>query len=314
MTPVTVTIAVDGNVFTPEIANGNFAQAITFTDGKTYQIDVTAVDEAGNQSLVRRNVIYNGIPQNFGVFGAKAVSISGGYVDSYDSTQGAYDEAHGSNVSIGTNSTAKGAINLSGGAVVYGDAYVGPAGDPAKSITASGGAVIYGTEKVLSMPRNMTPRSDPGGGTPATFTNGTTLTTGTYRVNSINLSGGGVGTINGNVTIYVTGSLKLSGGSQVVILPGGSLTVYLDDKLNVSGGSIVNETLDPHNLTIYGTSTCTSINYSGNSAFYGVMYAPAAKMTISGGNDSYGSLIANSVNISGGAAVHYDESLGNIGN
>jgi hypothetical protein len=253
------------------------------------------------------------IPQNIGVFGATGVSMSGGYIDSYDSTQGSYNGIHGSNVSVGTNSTTNGAINLSGGVVDYGNAYVGPGGNPAKVITTSGGALIYGTKGALSTLKSMTPKSDPGGGTQTTFTNGTTLTTGKYRVSSINLSGSGKGTINGNVTLYVTGSVNLSGSSQLVILSGSSLTIYISGSLNVSGGSIVNQTLNPHNLTIYGTSTCTSASYSGTSALYGVIYAPVASTTISGTSIVYGGVIGGSVKISGGSAVHYDASLGNIG-
>ncbi len=252
------------------------------------------------------------IPQNLGVFGATGVTMSGGCIDSYDSTQGAYNGVHGSNLSIGTNSIANGAITLSGGVVVYGNAYVGPGGNPAKAITTSGGAVINGTKGALSALKGMTPKSDPGGGTQTTFTNGTTLTSGTYRVSSINLSGSGKVTINGNVTLYVTGSVNLSGSSQIVILPGGSLTVYINGSLNVSGGSMVNQTLNPHNLTIYGTSTCTNVSYSGSSALYGVIYAPAARTALSGGVSVYGSVIGGSVAISGGAAVHYDANLGNV--
>jgi hypothetical protein len=217
-------------------------------------------------------------------------------------------------VSVGTNSKSNGAILLSGGTVDYGDMSVGPGGDPAKVILTSGGAVIYGTKATLSQPKSMTPMSDTGGGTPVSITNGTTLTSGTYRVSSINLSGSGKATINGTVTLYVTGSINLSGSSQIVILPGGSLTIYLKGSMNVSGGSIVNQTLDPHKLTIYGTSTCTSVNYSGSSALYGVVYAPVATTSLSGGVNLYGSVVVKSVNISGGSAVHYDVSLGNIGN
>ncbi len=254
------------------------------------------------------------IPQNLGVFGATGITMSGGYIDSYDSTKGSYSGTHGSNVSIGTNSKTNGAITLSGGVIDYGNAYVGPGGDPTKVIIMSGGAVINGTKGALSTLKNMTPKSDPGGGTQTTFTNGTTLTSGTYRVSSINLSGSGKGAINGNVTLYVTGSVNLSGSSQIVILPGGSLTIYISGSLNVSGGSIVNQTQSPRNLTIYGTSTCTSANYSGSSALYGVIYTPAAMTSISGTVSVYGSVIGGSVTISGGAAVHYDASLGNIGN
>lgn len=235
------------------------------------------------------------------------------YVDSYDSTQGAYAGVHGSNVSIGTNSTESGSIDLSGGAVDYGDAYVGPGGDPARIILMNGGAVIHGTKGALSKLEDMTPMKDPGGGTAVTFKDGTTLTTGTYRVSSIDLTGRGKGTINGNVTLYVTGSVSLSGNSQIVIVPGGSLTIYLSGSLAVSGGSIVNQMLDPHSLAIYGTSTCTSAKYSGNSALYGAIYAPAARTSISGGVNVCGSVTGRSVAISGGSAVHYDVSLGSVG-
>jgi hypothetical protein len=254
------------------------------------------------------------IPQNLGVFGATGIMMSGGYIDSYDSTQGAYNGIHGTNVAIGTNSIANGAIMLSGGVVDYGNAYVGPGGNPANAIMTSGGAVIYGTKGALSTLKNMTPMSDPGGGTQKSFINGTTLTSGTYRVSSINLSGSGKGTINGNVTLIVTGSVNLSGSAQIVILPGSSLTMYIKGSLNVSGGSIANQTLNPHKLTIYGMSTCTSANYSGSSALYGVIYTPAASTAISGGVNVYGSIIGKSLAISGGSAVHYDVSLGTIGN
>jgi hypothetical protein len=160
----------------------------------------------------------------------------------------------------------------------------------------------------------MTPMSDPGGGTAVSIVNGTTLTSGAYRASSINLSGSGKATINGTVTLSVTGSVNLSGSAQIVILPGSSLTLYLNGSFNISGGSIVNQTLNPRNLTIYGTSTCTSANYSGSSALYAVIYAPAARTSISGGVNLYGSVIGASIALSGGSAIHYDVSLGTIGN
>jgi hypothetical protein len=210
---------------------------------------------------------------------------------------------------VGTNSAATGAINLSGGAKIYGNVWVGPGGDPTKVITTSGGALVYGAKGALSSAKDMTPMTDPGGGTSTSFTNGRTLTSGTYRVSSVNLSGSGIGTINGNVTLYVTGSVTVSGSAKIVILPGGSLTVYVSGSINISGGGIVNQTLNPHTLIIYGTSTCTSANYSGGCALYGSIYAPRANTAISGGSSIYGSVVGGSVTISGGATVHYDESL-----
>jgi hypothetical protein len=244
------------------------------------------------------------------LFGDTGISISGGYIiDSYDSSKGPYSGAHGQNGPVGTNSTSRGAIIMSGNAVIYGDAWVGPGGDPSRVILMSGGAAIYGTKSALTAARDMAPLTDPGGSTPARFTNGTILTSGSYRISSINLSGRAMGTIDGDVTLYVTGSISLSGSSKIIILPGSSLKVYVGRSMNISGGGIVNQTLDPHALTIYGTATCTSVSYSGSSALYGSIYAPKANIALSGSSNIYGSAVGKRVTMSGGSAVHCDESL-----
>ena len=64
------------------------------------------------------------------------------------------------------------------------------------------------------------------------------------------------------------------------------------------------------NLSVYGLGTTTSNwDYSGSSAFLGTVYSPYDNFTFSGGAGAYGSFSANNVTISGGASVHYDESL-----
>ena len=55
---VTVTVAVDGQMFTPTVVNGSFEQSVTFATAKSYVITVTAFDEAGNSTSVQRNIIY----------------------------------------------------------------------------------------------------------------------------------------------------------------------------------------------------------------------------------------------------------------
>jgi len=103
--------------------------------------------------------------------------------------------------------------------------------------------------------------------------------------------------------------MTVSGNAKVMLLPGSSLTVYMSGSITISGGGIVNQTLNPHNLTIYGTAGCTSVAFSGRSDLHGALYAPKAVATISGNSSIYGSVIAASVTMSGGGAVHYDESL-----
>jgi hypothetical protein len=57
-TAVTLTLTVDGQVYTPTVTNGAFSQDITFTTEKHYNVVVTATDQAGNFATVQRNIIY----------------------------------------------------------------------------------------------------------------------------------------------------------------------------------------------------------------------------------------------------------------
>jgi hypothetical protein len=58
LTAATVTVTVDGVVYTPQVTNGEFQQYIAFTAEKTYAVTVTAKDTAGNTTTVQRNIIY----------------------------------------------------------------------------------------------------------------------------------------------------------------------------------------------------------------------------------------------------------------
>jgi protocatechuate 3,4-dioxygenase beta subunit len=59
ITNTTVQITVDGSNYTPAVTNGAFSQQISFAAEKTYQVIVTATDELGNASTVRRNIVYS---------------------------------------------------------------------------------------------------------------------------------------------------------------------------------------------------------------------------------------------------------------
>jgi large repetitive protein len=57
----TLTATVDGVAVTPApqlAADGTFSIPVTFKDGKTYAVSVTATDQAGNASTVQRNIVY----------------------------------------------------------------------------------------------------------------------------------------------------------------------------------------------------------------------------------------------------------------
>jgi len=58
LTAVTVTVSMDGTIYTPQLLNGAFQQQLTFSTAKQYAINVTATDQAGTSSTAQRNVIF----------------------------------------------------------------------------------------------------------------------------------------------------------------------------------------------------------------------------------------------------------------
>ncbi len=117
----------------------------------------------------------------------------------------------------------------------------------------------------------------------------------------------------GEVTLYLSGNFVINGGATpafVYVAPGASLKVYVTGTTSVAGGGIVNGTGLARNLSVYGLGTAaTTWPISGSSAFIGTVYAPYALLNFSGAAGASGSFSANRVALSGGAAIHYDESL-----
>lgn len=109
-----------------------------------------------------------------------------------------------------------------------------------------------------------------------------------YSPSALNIMGGI--TNPATVVMYqMSGSLKLSGGS--------------------SGGAFNSR---PENFQYFGGTNLTSIEYSGTSDFYGVIYAPQADMRLSGGGSGVnfvGSFLVKSLTMNGGYNIHYDTSL-----
>ncbi|MDQ1334549.1 MAG: hypothetical protein QG552_1499, partial [Thermodesulfobacteriota bacterium] len=213
-----------------------------------------------------------------------------------------------------------GAISLSGNAKIYGDAMVGAGGNPATGVTTSGNAAVVtpGQKLAADESKDMTPMSDPGGGTnlPAwnlSANTNDTLSAGTYRLPGIDISGNATATISGDVTLYVTGNISISGNGRLIIPAGSSLTIYASGSVSISGNGISNNTSYPSNLQIYGTSTCNSVSISGNGDLSGAIYAPSANVSVTGNGDIYGAVIGRRIGISGNGDVHYDEALQNVG-
>jgi hypothetical protein len=277
-------------------------------------------------------VIVQALAQSIWVRGVtlkSTISMSGGGVvdsfnssDPFKSTSGQYDstkrQSHGD---IATTSSGNSNLNNT---YVYGNlAYSGSA---VKNTTN-----VQGT---ISTPFNPTipATSDPNWtsgmwDSSVTQVNGTaTLTAGTkasparYKLSQLTVSGGNVLTLAPNsdgtdsyIEIWVTGKLTTSGTGYITQDPKVHVTYWVDNDINLSGNSYLNQSGLAQNVVIDGVGTGHKITDSGTATFTGVIDAPGFDATISGGGAYSGSLIANSLNISGGASLHYDEALNTNG-
>ena len=273
-----------------------------------------------------------------GLVAKGTITFSGGATfDSYNSSIAPYNPAApGTNAIAISNTNVAGAINMTGGDI-YGQAITGPGG----TVTTSGNATIgdaawnaSGGNKSLSPNAETNWTANDANvqfnDIAVPYTSGAVLASGTYQgtnytylldgtvnpqyydnnVNGLTINGGRSVMIVGHVTLYETGSFTVSGNGTVAIAPNSSLTLYVGGAVNVSGNGIANMSALPANFTIYGLPTCTSITYSGTSAFQGTVNAPEASFTFSGGAGAFGAFTAHDITVTGSGGVHYDESLG----
>lgn len=135
----------------------------------------------------------------------------------------------------------------------------------------------------------------------------------------------GMLTITDKVVLVFTNTstdIGISGQDGITINSGASLKIYGPGAMTITGQGIANggtttaTAQQPINCQIYGTAVSPStqnIEIKGNGALSGVVYAPQGNLTIDGNGDVMGSMVGNTISISGNASFHYDESLGNFG-
>ncbi len=131
------------------------------------------------------------------------------------------------------------------------------------------------------------------------------------KYDSIELLEGGKLIIDGEVTLYVPGEIKLKQFSELEILPDSSLTLYLGGDMNLRNTSAVNAlTQIPRDCQIYGVGgEGQSFLMEQSSVFYGTIYAPDADITLENGAELYGAIICDNADLSNSAELHFDATL-----
>ncbi len=151
------------------------------------------------------------------------------------------------------------------------------------------------------------------------------LTSGNYQVANLT---GSVYVGQANTVLYVTTGISIGtggGGNQkgnappeIYIAPGASLTVYMaGSTTTIAGNGVVNATSQAKNFQYYGLPSNTTINITGNGAFFGTIYAPEADFNLKGSgktsvDDFTGASITKNTTMTGNFNFHYDESLASL--
>ncbi|MGD0092426.1 MAG: hypothetical protein ABSE73_21125 [Planctomycetota bacterium] len=223
----------------------------------------------------------------------------------------------GTSGNVGSNGTIT--INGASGDV-WGNANYGPAPPPYDPVT--GGTptisghlpVIQGASTALTAPVTLpdptpltTPPASLGAAVALPSTVGTAGQSTTIRVNGIS----GSVTINGNVTMYLAGSMTLHGQSLITVTANSSLTVLQEPgtyTVDISGsnGGVSNLTNIPNNFQFISAAT-GSESWLGNADWMGTIYAPNAPVTLGGNGQIYGAFVGGALTLHGTPSFHRDQ-------
>ena len=216
---------------------------------------------------------------------------------------------------VATNSILPGSVILKNSSYINGDVVVGAKGNP-DSVISDFGATITGETGYMLLPRPIVSvtvpdsLSDlPSGGT----LKNNTIITSSAKYDSINLKNSKTITIEGDVSLYITGDIILGNSAEIEIEEDSSLILYLGGNFEGKNSSTINnETQIPKNWRIYALDSCESIVLKNSSDFYGTIYAPNAEVTMDNSADMHGSIVAKNFDQKNSGDFNYDASLRDV--
>ena len=232
-----------------------------------------------------------------GLWGIEELKAGGDiYVDSFDPTMGVWDPVNnkGYSGSVGSN----GEITVSGDAVIDGDAVYGPKG----SFTVNGGIDLSGREYQLPTPRVFPPVWDfPVGSGRETVPN---VPINPGRYGSFRL--GPNDTLQLNPGMYEIDSIDMiSANAKIEVL--GPVTLFVKSGFKLAGqGMIVPPEYDPADITVFYGGENEAVLVGGSRGYLD-FYGPNAPVKLAGNTDFNGSFIGKTLDIMGGATVHFNE-------
>lgn len=238
----------------------------------------------------------------------------GAVIDSYRSSEGAYDPVRpGANAVISTNATGSGKIKLSGNAVIRGDAYVGPGGNVETGLVLTGTSAITGRCGVLVAPVDIPDVSAPGDAKFQGKDEGALKLSGQqqqtldsdHHFKSIQLSGDSVLVIEGQVTVVVKQDFEIADRAELQVTPGSRAVFYVTRRVSIEGDAVLNRLgLSPSRLHIGMTGNNNDFEMGGNAVVHAILQNPKGMVAIGDQSEFFGKIKAKS--LEGGGRIHVD--------
>jgi hypothetical protein len=263
-----------------------------------------------------------------GLFSVNDLTFGGNSVtDAYDTRVGTYasqavhTDSYGTYADIGGNlGSNTGFITLMGSSVtVRGDAVPGPG----RSVYEHGNPVVTGDTAPREDERAIptTPYSEFSSAA-TTNNNGSWAVAGkapNWNAGTMSFRGNAGSTITLGAGTYFFSSFTLQGGATLLI--NGDVKIYVTGTMDLTGGTLVNTTGRPAAMTVFAhpyalplgfTPTSTTVKVAGGNQSAMIMYGPQAALTLHGGSHIFGAAVARTIDVSGGVDFHYDKALNDL--
>jgi hypothetical protein len=271
-------------------ANGSFTQGGSNPNAVRIHAELTNVPTIFGKfvGIDSRDVQANAIAllplATYGVVGLNYISMTGNTTMSYWSPDGA----------------SNGSISLSGTTMIYGDARPGVG----QTIIGAAGRVTGSTQQ-LNAALNF-PNANAGNYQNVNDNNQVPTISAGW---DLNIGGSSTQTIPAG-TYYLH---DLTIAPQATMVCTGPVTMYVYHNVNVAGTTVTASGL-PQNLKIIvcpdkNGNPPGPVTVSSSSSFFASLYAPQSPVTLSGSGDIYGSVVGQSVNMTGTSEIHYDLAL-----
>lgn len=288
----------------------------------TYSYTVTGDLSSGyaivstGQSGLREKIVMCSLPLQglfeYAIFSNEGIELkNGATIDWYN-----YDDDD-KNLQVGTNSILEDSVVLMNGVTVSGDMIVGVGGNPDTVIDYTWATITGNTYAMTvehELPQITVPdwlESLPSGGT----IDDSIIISSSGQYDGINLGNNKIITIDGAVSLYISGDIILKNSAELQVNSGDdiSLSIYVGGDIEVkNSGAFNNLSADPKNVKIFGLDGCQNITLKNSSDFYGAIYAPNTDVVMMNSADFYGAIVAQSFEQKNSAPFNYDASLRDV--